>query len=90
MLAILLLQAAVQPDIQLGVRLSAERVTLEKQGEASLTVSSSPEGRNLVDVRAPEANGQRTLHNVEVTLDVKARIAGPEAGDAETPAGSPR
>ncbi len=83
---IVFLQAAVQPDIQLSVRLSAERVSLEKKGEASLTVSSSPEGRNLVDVRAPAANGRRTLRNVEVTVDAEARIAGPEARSRETPA----
>lgn len=90
MLIVLLLQAAAQPDIQLGVRLTAERVTIDRQGEASLTVSTTPEGRNLVDVRAPAANGRRTLRNVEVTVDAEARIGSPAVGEQETLVAPPR
>ena len=89
MLFLILLQAAAQPDLQLGVRLTAERVTIEKKGEASLEVTSSPEGKNLVAVEAPEANGKRTLRGVRVSVGAEARIADPVSGSRET-ASTPR
>ena len=78
MLLLILAQAATAaPDIELNATIRARSVTIEKQGNASLTVTTSPDGGNLVDVRAPKANGRKKLRNVEVTVDAKARIADP-------------
>jgi hypothetical protein len=69
--------AAQAPDIELFARARARSVTTEKQGNASLTVRTEPDGGNVVDVRAPKANGRKTLRNVEVDVRAEARIAGP-------------
>ena len=87
---LLLLQAAAHPDIQIGARLSAERVTIEQKGVASLEVASSPEGSNRVVVEAPRADGKRILRNVQVSVDAEARIADPDSGTLETGTVSPR
>ncbi len=81
MLLFILLQAAAAqaPDIELGARVRARSVTIEKQGNASLTVTTSPDGGNVVDVRAPRANGRKTLRNVEVNVRAEARIGDPAA-----------
>ncbi len=88
MLFILLLQAAAAqaPDIQLNANIRARSVTIEKQGDARLTVSTSPDGGNLVDIRAPKANGRKTLRNVEVNVRAEARIGDPPAVLANNPA----
>jgi hypothetical protein len=75
LMALLLLQAAQAPDVELNANVRARQVTIEKQGDARLTVTSSPDGGNLVDVRAPRANGRKTLRNVEVDVRAEARIA---------------
>ncbi len=75
-IALLLLQVA--PDIEIGARVRARSVAIERRGEASLTVRSAPAGDNIVDVRAPAASGRSTLSNVTVDLKVEARIAPPE------------
>ena len=80
MLLLILLQAAAsQPDIQLNANIRARSVTIEKKGNASLKVTTSPNGDNVVDVRAPKANGRKSLRNVEVNLRAEARIADPLA-----------
>ncbi|MEA3015996.1 MAG: hypothetical protein QOI38_718 [Sphingomonadales bacterium] len=75
---VLLLQAAAQPapDIQLRVDVHADRVRIERRGEASLEVSGG-EG-SVVRVDAPEANGRRTLRNVDVRIEADARIGDPQ------------
>jgi len=84
--ALFLIQAAAQtpPDIQLDVTASARRVTIQQRGEASLEVHGG-EG-SVVRVEAPEANGRRTLRNVNVRVRAEARVAEPQqiATDAET------
>ena len=87
------LPAAPPPDIAFTAQLRARSVTVEKQGEAKLSVTTSPEGANLVDVEAPRANGQTTLRNVSVKVSVEARIADPAlagagAGPRNNPEGS--
>ena len=71
--------ATAAPDIEFGARVQARSVTVEKQGDLNLSVTTSPEGGNLVDVRAPKANGRKTLRNVAVTVRAEARIADPNA-----------
>jgi hypothetical protein len=81
MLLLIALQAAAvatAPDIQIGARVRARSVTITKRGDAELTVTTNPEGANLVDVRAPDANGRKTIRNVDVTVDAQARIADPQ------------
>jgi hypothetical protein len=73
-------QAQGAPDIQLDIGLSARRVTVERQGEASLEVRASPDGGSAVNVKAPEGNGSRTLRNVNLRVRAEARIA-----DSATP-----
>jgi len=93
MFTALLLQAAAPapaaPDIQLDINASVRRVAIERSGEASLEVSGG-EG-SVVTVEAPDANGRRTLRNVNVRIRAEARIADPRApqaqinAEAETP-----
>ena len=83
-LALLAIQAAsALPDIELNARVQARQVTIEKRGEASLTVSASPDAGSAVEVRAPPANGRRTLRNIDVNIKAQARIGDPR-NPAET------
>jgi hypothetical protein len=85
MLMLILALQAGAPDIELRANVRARQVTIEKQGEARLTVTTNPEGDNLVDVRAPRANGRKTLRNVNVSLQAEARIADPSmSGEIRT------
>jgi hypothetical protein len=85
-LLFLLQSGAVQaPDIELFARAKARSVTIEKQGNASLTVRTEPEGGNVVEVRAPKANGRKTLRNVEVDVRAEARIAEPGQAPLNNP-----
>ena len=97
MISLLLLLQAVSgepdvqgraPDMELVARAGARSVTIEKQGKASLTIQTEPDGGNVVDVRAPRANGRKTLRNVEVEVRAEARIgdpAEPPRNNAEPP-----
>ena len=86
MLLLLLLQAGAQaPDFELNANIRARSVTIEKQGEASLKVTTSPDGGNLVDVQAPKANGRKTLKNVNVKVRAEARIADPQQAPKNNP-----
>ena len=77
-LLLLLAQAATPaPDIELNATIRAKSVTIEKRGEARLTVTTDPDGGNLIDVQAPKANGRKKLRNVEVRIDAEARIGDP-------------
>lgn len=78
LLSAILLQAAGQlPDIELKARVQARSATIEKQGDAQLTVTTNPSGGNVVDVRAPKANGRKSLRNVVVDVRAEARIGDP-------------
>lgn len=79
--ALFLLQAIAAPppaDIAFHATVRARSLTIEKQGEARLTVRAN--GQNLVKVEAPRANGRKTIRNPVVRVDVEARIAAPETG----------
>ena len=79
--------AASAPDVELRAKVSARQLTIEKQGDARLTVTTSPDGGdNVVDIRAPDANGRKTLRNVNVTVRAEARIAQPGTARANNPA----
>ena len=78
--------AAQAPDIELFAHARARSVTIEKQGNASLTVRAEPDGGNVVDVRAPKANGRKTLRNVKVDIHAEARIAEPGQEPRNNPA----
>lgn len=71
-----LLQAAAPlPDIEFRATVRARSLTIEKHGEARLTLSA--DGRNVVDVQAPRADGRKRIANPVVTVNVEARIADP-------------
>jgi hypothetical protein len=76
-------QAQGAPDIELQIGLTARRVTIERRGEASLEVRAGPDGGSVVNVEAPEANGSRTLRDVNVRVRAEARIADPAAPAAQ-------
>lgn len=82
MLYLLLQTAPVPqtPDIELRAHVTAKSVTIEKHGEASLTVRASPDAGSAVKIEAPRANGRKTIKNVSVDVDAKAVIAPPEGG----------
>jgi hypothetical protein len=84
--------AATQPDIQLDLRATARRVTVQKEGRAELQVRASVNGRegegNVVDVDAPELpQGRATVNNVAVRVRAEARIPAPDqAASGQEPA----
>jgi len=78
LLMMFLLQAAA-PDIQIEARVRARSLTIEKQGNAQLLVRTEPEGANVVDARAPKANGRKTIRNFEANVRAEARIADPRS-----------
>ena len=88
MLALLLMLQAAEtpPDIQLDARVRARSVTIEKKGEAELTVTTSPDGGNVVDVEAPDADGRKTLRNVDVRVHAEGRIGDPTRPPENNPA----
>lgn len=77
MLIAALLAQAQPADIEFRAAVRARSLTIEKQGQAELVISSDPEGQNLVDIRAPKANGRKTIRNPQVDVDVEVRIADP-------------
>jgi hypothetical protein len=87
LLTLCLLQAAAQaPDIELKANVRARSLTIEKKGDARLTLTTNPDGGNIVAVQAPKADGRKTIRDVNVALDAKARIADPmQMPQQETP-----
>lgn len=87
LILLLLAQAATLPDIQLDARVQARSLTIEKQGEASLTLRAAPDGGAIVQVEAPKANGRKTIRDLDVTVHGAASIADPlqNLEDAATP-----
>lgn len=83
MILFLLLQIAA-PDIELNATVRARQLTIEKQGDARLTVTTDPDGGNVVDVEAPKANGRQTLDNVQVRVHAEGRIAAPQTNAEKT------
>ena len=85
---LLLAQAAAQlPEIELRANVRARSLTIEKRGDARLTLRTEPDGGNIVDVQAPKADGRKTIRNVHVTVRAEANIADPQQKRAapETP-----
>jgi hypothetical protein len=79
LLLLVALQAAQAPDIEFNANVRARQVAIEKQGDARLTVTTSPDaGDNRVEVQAPRANGRKTLRNVDVSVRARARIGDPQ------------
>lgn len=88
LISLLLLQAAstAPPVIELNARVHTDSVTIEKHGDARLTVYAEPEAGKIVDVQAPKANGRKTLHNVEATVHAEANVAEPDEVSSANPA----
>jgi len=71
--------ATTLPDIQLDLRATARRVTIQNEGEVDLQLRASVNGRegegNLLQVDAPDLpEGRRELRNVELRVRAEARI----------------
>jgi hypothetical protein len=78
--ALILLQAIEPlPDLEFHAAVRARSLTIEKNGDARLTVTTDPTGRNVADIQAPKAQGRRTIANPVITIHVEARIADPAA-----------
>jgi hypothetical protein len=90
-LVLMAVQAAVaqppatqQPDLQLGIDVTARRVVVDNRGDLDLTARAAVNGRqsdgNVVEVDAPEVpQGRRELNNVRVRVRAETRIADPLA-----------
>jgi hypothetical protein len=89
LLSLLLLQAAAQPDIEVGIRARARSVEIERKGETSLSVTAEPDGGSRVESRVtPKANARTKLRNIEVDIRGAASIAAPggnERGETSRP-----
>jgi hypothetical protein len=85
MLFLLILLQAQAPDMQLNGNVRAKSVTIEKRGNVSLNVVTSPDGGNLVDVRASKGVAAKELRNVEVNVRAEARIGDPVAAPENNP-----
>ena len=83
-IALLALQAAPLPDIQIGATVEARSMRIEKKGNAKLEVRADPDAGSVVKVEAPRADGVKTLRNVRVAVDAEARIGTPQAPAATT------
>lgn len=71
-----MLQAAASPaDIELRATVRARSLVIEKKGDANLTITAN--GQNVIDIRAPKANGRKRISNPVVDVNVEARIADP-------------
>lgn len=72
-----MLQAAASPaDIELRATVRARSLVIEGKGDANLTITAN--GQNVIDIRAPEANGRKRISNPVVHVNVEARIADPK------------
>ena len=91
LLALLMMQAAAaQPDIQIGANVRARSLTIQKKGDARLTLRTDPDGGNIVDVEAPKANGRKTIRNVNVDVRAEAQIADPLAREVRVETSQPQ
>ena len=74
--------AATLPTIELRAHVRADRLRVEREGEARLTVEADPLLAKAIDVRRskPVPNAV-TVRDVEVTLDATATID-PDGGPA--------
>ena len=71
------LQATPLPDIELRATVRARSLTIEKRGAAEVTVTA--DGRNVVAVEGPKANGRKRIDKPAYRVDIEARIADPAA-----------
>lgn len=84
LVSLLLLQAAAQmPDLELRANVRARSLTIHKQGDAKLAIRTSPEGADVVDVRAPKANGRKTIRDINVHVRAEAKIGKSQQGRVE-------
>lgn len=83
-LFLLAVQAAAPADIEIRASVRARTLTIEKVGEAEVTVTAA--GRNLVSVEAPKASGKKRVNNPVVKIDIEARVVNPhDANQVEQP-----
>lgn len=83
LILLLALQAASQPDIELRATVRARSLIVEKAGDAGVSVTA--DGRNLVFVEGPRANGRKLIANPVYRVNIEGRIANPLAAVDQPP-----
>ena len=77
------LQAASPPDIKLHATVRARSLTIEKSGTAEVNVHA--DGKNVVAIEGPKANGRARVANPVFNVNIEARIADPQAAPLSPP-----
>lgn len=94
-LVLLALQAAEappaqKPDIELGMQIRARSVTIERKGEARLTVRGEAAGNKVdIDVQ-PKSEGKRELRNVRIDVHAAASVEQGAKIESEAETGTPQ
>ena len=74
--------SATAPTIEIRARVRADRIRVEREGEASLSVHAEPLLDRRIEVdRSKPVPGATTVRNVEVTLDAAVTVD-PNGGPA--------
>lgn len=69
--------SAPAPDISINAQVRAREVKIEQQGRANARVAVVPSAGERVEVQRNLPRGQRRYRNLELKLDVEARLADP-------------
>ena len=78
LLLLLLLQTAAPPaDIELGVRVRARSLTVERQGKVTLAVRADPDAGSRVDAEATRTAGRKTVRNSRADVHAEVRLGDP-------------
>jgi hypothetical protein len=79
--------AAPPPDIEISARAKAREVRIEQQGRAEAHVVVEPSAGQRIEVERNLPQGQQRYRNLDMTLHVEGRLAGPNA-DSPGPSSS--
>lgn len=83
LILLLALQAASPPDIELRATVRARSLTIEKSGTAEVRVNAN--GRNIMAIEGPKANGRARIANPVFNVNIEARIADQQAAPSSPP-----
>jgi hypothetical protein len=70
---------AAPPDIELNARVRAREVRIEQQGRAEARVHVEPSAGQRIDVERNLPKGQASYRNLDIKVNVAARLADPAA-----------
>lgn len=80
LLAAAIAAPAALPDIEIGARIKAREVKVEQQGRVEVRLEPDAGGRIEVERNLPK--GRSTYRNLELRLNIEARLADPSARSA--------